>query len=318
MPLKTNLALILAASSALSGCSTTLGYVKDHPDADSTTNYQSVKEWAYDVSDGYSSRGTINRYSLYWGGALIAGGTGALGGLAATGSTGHASIIIPLSAAFLGTMFGYYQNEQHAQLYFAASDSIKSLILKSEKRKDFYTLPSSPRTPIQTKKTQILAAEKCKLSSEIDTNTQSKQKIHADSQAFTTPSPETITAISKAIDETDSKIHDAQNKLNAIQIRETNIDLLLASNNIEQYEVGCLTNDVNSIMHKVQIHLAQLDPKNVSEDLKKISTSNESKKIPSTPPNGNEQTNQPNNLKPGFDLSDLDPAKVISSCEIEL
>jgi hypothetical protein len=103
---KTTLALALAVSTELSGCATTLGYVKDHPDPALTSNYNEVKTWAYGVSDGYSSRGTMNRYSLYVGGAIAAAGIGALGGLAVTGSSGNASVIIPLTATFIGTLFG--------------------------------------------------------------------------------------------------------------------------------------------------------------------------------------------------------------------
>jgi len=57
-----------------------------------------------------------------------------LGGLAATGSSGTASVIIPLAATFIGTLFGYYQNEELAQVYFSASDSINTLLNQSQKR----------------------------------------------------------------------------------------------------------------------------------------------------------------------------------------
>ncbi|WP_415878107.1 hypothetical protein [Methylomonas sp. TEB] len=265
----------------LSGCMTQIGYIKDHPDPSESTNYGKVKEWAFDVSDGYSSRGTMNRYSLYWGSALVAGGTGALGGLAATGYTGHANIIIPLSAAFLGTMFGYYQNEQQAQLYFAASDCIKSVISKSEKR---YALKNTAdETPL---KSLITNEEKlqCSLDDKIDSENKKIEQIHTGSSLVN--QPDAIIAITNKIEELNKAIKIEKHLKNESIARFNNLNILIKSSKDNSYESNCLTNDVNSIMRRVQIHLAKLDPKNVSKDLQNIKLSSNLNNSPSvTDPN---------------------------------
>src|SRR5262245_55964618 len=85
-----SVAAVCCALSAV-GCSTTLGYVphdiyvgmdKQTPET-SVPNYQAVKEWVVQVSDGYDSRSTANRQAIYGGALIAAAGAGALVGLAA-------------------------------------------------------------------------------------------------------------------------------------------------------------------------------------------------------------------------------------------
>ncbi len=70
-------AISLAATT--SGCATWLGYVPEQVrPGDNITqppSYAEVKEWAYDVIDGYDTRATINRQSLYAGALLAKRGT---------------------------------------------------------------------------------------------------------------------------------------------------------------------------------------------------------------------------------------------------
>lgn len=55
----------------LAACVTTLGYVPGHlkPKGKATyiPTYGEVKEWAFDMVDGYDSRATMNRYAIYGG-----------------------------------------------------------------------------------------------------------------------------------------------------------------------------------------------------------------------------------------------------------
>lgn len=333
---KTTLVLILVVSSALSGCATSLGtklstpfgYVNDHPDPADTSKYDAVKTWAYGVSDGYSSRGTMNRYSLYWGGAIAAGGVGALGGLAATGSSGTANVIIPLAATFLGTLFGYYQNEELAQVYFSASDSINAFINQSQKRLNLR--PNSPDKP--DKNNLVLDELRKKLGNDLDNATterneqiKSRDEIPQDANSLrnpgqTTISPDTIAALGKAVDVANAKIAEAQGKIDLANKRKQNLELLLNSGTPETYEAGCLNEDVNDVIHRVHAHLALLDPQHVSEDLKNVKTSagNTNKTSSSATPPSVNPPKQAASTPTTFDLSDLDPKKIVSACDVGL
>lgn len=351
----------LTLALALAGC-TTFGYIKDHPEVNDTESYEKVKEWAYEVSDGYSSRGTINRYSLYWGAGMAAAGAGTLAGLGTTGASGNASVIVPLAAAFLGSVFGYYQNEEQAQLYFAASDSIKALIDQSNKRRQtvnhstdlagsagtepgkekFGKLGGKLNENLAYAKTQAqdekyhLEMEKAgigkRVSDLLPKDPSTKPSLPGQKAAMSAEPTKTgtsgelgtmITAIGKAIVETDAKIAAAHDKLKAIERQQRNLDKYSAAakndtKGADAYEAYCLTRDVNTVMRRVQVHLALLDPQHVSEDL--LALKDKLKTDTDTPPKAETDTpgsgNKEATAKPKFDLSDLDPNKIVSVCDI--
>lgn len=327
---KTMLALGLVVCTELLGCATSIGtklstpfgYVNDHPNPAKTSNYDEVKTWAYGVSDGYSSRGTMNRYSLYWGAALAAGGVGALGGLAATGASGNANVIIPLAATFIGTLFGYYQNEELAQIYYSASDSINTLINQTQKR---LNLPHEKGNSIIKALETKIENELAYAQQERKEKSESKENILADAKSLENlvqniSSPDTLAALGQAVDVANAKIAEAQEKIDLANKRKQNLELLLSSGNSETYEAGCLNEDVNDVIHRVHVHLALLDPQHVSEDLKNVqapagNTNNTS--ASATPPSGN-PPKQPASTATAFDLSDLDPKKIVSVCDVGL
>lgn len=140
--------LTLVASLLLGGCSTHLGYVPHDVYAPSfwpnvngankpqsyQPSYQDVKNWAYNVSDGYDSRATLNRQALY-GGALVAvAGASALVGLAAFAPGSSAIIGIPIGTTFLSGAMAIYNNEQKAVIYGSASQTIRDVLIRSDCR----------------------------------------------------------------------------------------------------------------------------------------------------------------------------------------
>jgi hypothetical protein len=238
-------------------------------------------------------------------------------------------------------LFGYYHNEEQAQVYYSASDSINALIIQSEKR--YVLLSNSPKsttincadlTSVQkndltlgstTKKcSNLTSAQGDNLISKLTTKNcgdlvcaqeerneliKSRDNIQIPqdakslaNQAQTMISADTISALGKAVDETSAKIAEAQGKIDLANKRQQNLDLLINSGNLTAYEAGCLNEDVDDVMHRVRVHLSLLDPQHVSEDLKHIKaatgkTDNDSSSA--TPPTA-------------FDLSDLDPKKIVS------
>lgn len=327
---KKKLALALALSTALSGCATPLGtklstpfgYVNDHPNPADISKYDDVKEWAYGVSDGFSSRGTMNRYSLYWGAAIAAGGAGALGGLAATGSSGTASVVIPLAAAFIGTLFGYYQNEKLAQVYVSASDSINTLINQSQKR---FNLPHEKGNSIIKELETKIDNELAYAKQEQKEKSKSKENILSDAKSLKNSvqnisSPDTLAALGQAVNLANAKIAVAQGEIDLANKRKQNLKLLLNSGDPNKYEAGCLNEDVNDVIHRVHVHLALLDPQHVSEDLKNVKApAGNTNKTSSSAAQPNTNPLMQNAVTPTtFDLSDLDPDKIVSACDVGL
>jgi len=93
-----------------------------------------VKEWAYDVIDGYDTRATINRQSLYAGALLAAAAVGAVTGLSAFGSDSAALVGIPIGTTFLAGVAAVYSSEEKARIYHFASAYLKDLDTMSDKR----------------------------------------------------------------------------------------------------------------------------------------------------------------------------------------
>lgn len=136
--------LTLIVSLILGGCSTHLGYVPHDvyapsfwPDvnvADKSPSYQDVKNWAFNVADGYDSRATANRQALYFGALTAAAGASALTGLAAFAPGSSAIIGIPIGTTFLSGAMAIYNNEQKAVIYGYASQTIRDLLIQSDCR----------------------------------------------------------------------------------------------------------------------------------------------------------------------------------------
>ncbi len=137
-------------STATSGCLTSLGYVPDLMKPRSMTQatgalmgpprgtwsptYPEVKEWAYDVADGYSSRSTMNRYALYWGAFVAAAGAGALTGLGAFAPGSGAITGIPIGTGFTASVMAYYENDKKAAIYDLGSARVRDFIARSDAR----------------------------------------------------------------------------------------------------------------------------------------------------------------------------------------
>lgn len=134
--------LLLIVSLMLGGCSTHLGYVPHdvyapsfRPDVDAARpSYQEVKNWGFNVSDGYDGRATFNRQAIY-GGALVAvAAASALVGLAAFDPGSSAIIGLPIGTTFLSGAMALYNNEQKAVIYGSASQTIRDLLIRSDCR----------------------------------------------------------------------------------------------------------------------------------------------------------------------------------------
>jgi hypothetical protein len=134
--------IMVIASLMLGGCSTHLGYVPHdvyapsfRPNVDAARpRYQEVKNWAFNVADGYDSRAIFNRQAVY-GGALIAtAATSALVGLAAFDPGSSAIIGLPIGTTFLSGVMVLYNNEQKAVIYGSASQTIRDLLIRSDCR----------------------------------------------------------------------------------------------------------------------------------------------------------------------------------------
>src|SRR5205823_2565796 len=96
--------------------------------------YSEVKKWAYDVADGYDTRTTLNRYTVYVGALIGAAAAGAIAGLAAFDSGSSALVGIPIGATFLGSVAAIYSNEEKARVYRLGAEYIKDLITLSDRR----------------------------------------------------------------------------------------------------------------------------------------------------------------------------------------
>jgi hypothetical protein len=264
----------------------------------------------------------MNRYSLYWGAAIAAGGAGALGGLAATGSSGTVSIVIPLAAAFIGTLFGYYQNEELAQVYVSASDSINTLINQSERRSN---LPHEKDNLIIKALDSKIATELANAEQERKELIKSRDEIPHEAKSLEIHgqnklSVDTIAALGQAVDGYNAKIAETQRKIDLANKRKQNLELLLNSGDLNKYEAGCLNEDVNDVIHRVHVHLALLDPQHVSEDLKNVqapAANTNDTSSSATQPNANLLKQDPV-IPTAFDLSDLDPERILSVCDVGL
>lgn len=127
---------------ALTGCSTSLGYVPHYvPPAEMTTrtgpvrpSYTDVKLLAYEQIHGYLVSGRINRDSLY-AGALTAGvSVTAMAALAIFAPGSPALTAIPLAGGLLGGTMAVMQSEQKTVIYLRAAALVMAATLNSDKR----------------------------------------------------------------------------------------------------------------------------------------------------------------------------------------
>jgi hypothetical protein len=120
-----------------SGCCTKLGYfpeqVKDTNSGRPPT-YPQVRTWALQVADGYDTRHTTNRYSLYAGALTAAAGAGAMAGLAAFAPGAGAIIGIPIGTTFLSGVLAIFNNEPKAVIYDRGARAVSDLVTLSDCR----------------------------------------------------------------------------------------------------------------------------------------------------------------------------------------
>jgi len=97
-------------------------------------DYEQVKNWAYNVADGYDTRATLNRQAIYGGGLTALAATGALVGLAAFDPESPVITGIPIGTTFLAGTMALYNNEQKAVIYGSASQTIRDVLIQSDCR----------------------------------------------------------------------------------------------------------------------------------------------------------------------------------------
>lgn len=335
----TTILVVLFFTVGSSGCVTTLGYVPEQiklrnmkDQKTFTPEYSEVKTWAYDVLDGYDSRATANRYALYGGALLGAVAVGAVAGLTAFDSGSSVIKGFAIGGPVLGSIFAIYSSEEKARLYRLASSSIKELITLSDKRLLRCLNPTSgsvqeadtmekqaARNLDQATRNFDAAKQKEKtLSEEMQ---KARKNLDNASESNKPALQEVASAIDQKLREAresvlvaEAELRGAQEDLNDAKRclkgpitsnREDKTQALL------QEEALCLRTDVDGIMAKVEGHIAQLDPRNVTEQLKSVNA--DAAKL--TKAGGNEKEADPPIKAPTDDLSEISPP-VKSSCGV--
>jgi hypothetical protein len=203
------LSLVLCVGATNSGCMTTLGYVPEHlKPSDKTTftpTYSEVKKWAYDVADGYDSRATMNRQAIYVGALLAAAAVGAIAGLAAF-DTGHSWIVgIPIGTAFAGSVLAIYSSEEKGHIYRLASEYVKDLVTKSDRRLVRRRLATqAPATALTEAQQAVPAAQQRRQQAEQELHTQKQQANAAHTAADNAaagPQKDALTKSAQALDQ---------------------------------------------------------------------------------------------------------------------
>jgi hypothetical protein len=329
--------VVLVFTVGSSGCATTLGYVpeqlklRDMEDKDTfTPTYSEVKEWAYDVGDGYDSRATLNRYSLYGGALLAAVAVGAVAGLTAFDASSSVVKGFAIGGPVLGSIFAIYSSEEKARLYRLASSSIKELITLSDKRL-LRCRRSTSGTVQEAETMEKEAADNLNQAAGNLNGAKQKEKILGEEMqkarkdldnALPSDKParqEVAIAIDQKLREARESVLVAEAELRGA--REDLNDAKRCSKGpitskqedktqaLLQEEALCLRNDVNGIMAKVEGHIAQLDPRNVTEQLKSVTA--DATKLNKA--GGNDK--KTDTKAPTDDLSDISPP-VKSSCGV--
>jgi hypothetical protein len=323
--------VVLLFTVGSSGCATTLGYVpeqlklRDMEDKDTfTPTYPEVKEWAYDVVDGYDSRATLNRYSLYGGALLAAVAVGAVAGLTAFDTGSSVVKGFAIGGPVLGSIFAIYSSEEKARLYRLASSYIKELITLSDKRlllcrhstsgsvQEADTMEKQAASNLNgaKQKEKILDEEMQKARKDLDNALPSgKPALQEVAIAIDQKLREARESVLVAEAELHGAEEDLKDAKRCSQVQAPN----QASNDdpLQKEEALCLRTDVDGIMAKVEGHIAQLDPRNVTEQLKSVKA--DATKLNNA--GGNDKEADTPIKAPTDDLSDISPP-VKSSCGV--
>jgi hypothetical protein len=339
----TTILVVLFFTVGSSGCVTTLGYVPEQiklrnmEDKNTfTPTYPEVKEWAYDVLDGYDSRATANRYALYGGALLGAVAVGAVAGLTAFDSGSSVIKGFAIGGPVLGSIFAIYSSEEKARIYRLASSSIKELITLSDKRllrcqhstsssvqeadtmekQAAGNLSQATRNRDATKqKKKILGEEIQKARENVDNASASEkpglQEVASAIEQKLREARESVLVAEAELLGAEEDLKNAK-RCSQVQARNEGKGPNQASNDDPlQEEALCLRTDVDGIMAKVEGHIAQLDPRNVTEQLKSVKAN--ATKLNNA--GGNDKEADTPIKAPTDDLSDISPP-VKSSCGV--
>ncbi|MEO8601397.1 MAG: hypothetical protein ABI629_02365 [bacterium] len=131
----------------MSGCTPRLGYIphdvyagglfSDSHVPKTTPPYADVKQWAYDVSDGYDSRATFNRQAMNTGGLLALASVSAMAGLGAFAPGSAAIVAIPIGTGLVSGTLALYNNDKKALIYGFGSTAIRNAAITSDCRGAF-------------------------------------------------------------------------------------------------------------------------------------------------------------------------------------
>jgi hypothetical protein len=217
-----------------SGCLTTLGYVPEHftfrklsDTATYVPTYPEVKEWAYDVADGYDSRAIMNRQAIYAAALLAAAATGAITGLAAFDPGSSAITGIPIGTTFLAGVAFIYSSEEKARIYRLGSEYVKDLIALSDERlaKRRIAAQQSATALEEAKKGLKEASEKLRVAEQEEKYlTMRAAEAHKEAEASGEgPRKKTLSEVAEDADERESKataaVEDAKLHRDAAQER---------------------------------------------------------------------------------------------------
>ena len=340
----TTILVVLFFTVGSSGCVTTLGYVPEQlklrnmKDQKSfTPEYSEVKTWAYDVVDGYDSRATANRYALYGGALLAAVAVGAVAGLTAFDASSSVVKGFAIGGPVLGSIFAIYSSEEKARLYRLASSSIKELITLSDKRllrcrrsssrsvQEADTMEKQAAGNLDQaavnlnaakQKEKILGEEMQKARENVDSALPSDK---AGMQEVASAIDQKLREVRESVLVAEAELHGAEEDLkdakrcSQAQARNEGKEPNQGSNDdpLQNEEALCLRTDVDGIMAKVEGHIAQLDPRNVTEQLESVTA--DATKLNNA--GGNDKKTDTPIKAPTDDLSDISPP-VKSSCGV--
>jgi hypothetical protein len=336
--------IVLVAVST-SSCISTMGYVPEtvKPDDKATLrpSYTEVKAWASRVADGYDSRATMNRYSIYAGATLAAASVSAIAGLAAFGTGSSALIGIPIGTGFLGALAGVYQSDEKAAIYGHGARYLKSLLVLSEERIQKYDedfngsvrVSESEKAKEEAEARLILEQKRFKEQNDLaveaekvadalkskapdDPERLAKEKAAQSLRQLADQRQHAVVAAQAAVKAAEARVKAAQRyhelrKAAAPPVSEPPKDypryLFLSG------EAVCLQQDVNELMAKVADHIAVLDPKDLAARLKAVKAEGKPDGGPDSGTDGGKDKGTPKPASariPPEDLSDLAlPAK---------
>lgn len=272
--------VIMANITLTSGCAwTQFGYIPEDvtPTDNNTLTYREVKEWAYEVEDGYDTRATVNKYAIYGGALMGAAAVGAIAGLAAFDSGSSALVGIPIGMTFLASVAAVYSNEERARIYRLGAQYIKDLITLSDKRIYQCQLSAGPASTISQDAKKAAADADKQREKAIDLEellTQRAKDTHAALDKLDPGASKDLEAeIAKDVD--NRKVEATRGvvkaEADARSAAEDARDAEQCPRSIEQLqakEALCLRVDVNALMRAVEDRKASLDPDDIVKRLK--------------------------------------------------